>query len=166
MEVRTTNRNTEFCNLLYCTTEKCNCQWVFTEFCKFGTNNKEGCLKLTELYKKIENLCSARGITISEMCRESQVSRSALTELKMGRTKSLSYKALQKIANYFEVSVEIFSDDEEKKPDTDAELAEYLEYLKNRPEMRMLFSTLKGATKEDVEKAVRIIEALRNDGNG
>jgi len=78
----------------------------------------------------------------------------------------LSYKALQKIANYFEVSVEIFSDDEEKKPDTDAELAEYLEYLKNRPEMRMLFSTLKGATKEDVEKAVRIIEALRNDGNG
>ena len=78
----------------------------------------------------------------------------------------MSYKALQKIANYFEVSVEIFSDDEEKKPDTDAELAEYLEYLKNRPEMRMLFSTLKGATKEDVEKAVRIIEALRNDGNG
>lgn len=31
------------------------------------------------------------------------------------------------------------------------------------PEMRMLFSLAKGATKEDVEKAVRIIEALQKD---
>lgn len=49
----------------------------------------------------------------------------------------------------------------EKKPliNEDEELTEYLEELKNRPEMRMLFSLTKGATKEDVEKAVRIIEA-------
>ena len=45
----------------------------------------------------------------------------------------------------------------------DSELQEYLEELKNRPEMRMLFSLAKGATKEDVEKAVKIIEALRNN---
>lgn len=48
----------------------------------------------------------------------------------------------------------------------DEDLQEYLEHLKNRPEMRMLFSTLKGATKEDVERAVKIIEALRGDANG
>jgi transcriptional regulator with XRE-family HTH domain len=48
----------------------------------------------------------------------------------------------------------------------DEDLQEYLEHLKNRPEMRMLFSTLKGATKEDVERAVKIIEALRGDTNG
>ena len=29
--------------------------------------------------------------------------------------------------------------------------------------MRMLFSLAKGATKEDVEKAVKIIEALKED---
>ena len=40
---------------------------------------------------------------------------------------------------------------------------EYLEELKNRSELRMLFSLTKGATKEDVEKAVRIIEALKKD---
>lgn len=43
----------------------------------------------------------------------------------------------------------------------DAELNEYLEMLKTRPECRMLFSLTKDATKEDVEKAVAIIEALR-----
>lgn len=44
----------------------------------------------------------------------------------------------------------------------DEELNEYLEVLKTRPEMRMLFQLSKDATKEDVEAAVRIIEALRN----
>lgn len=44
----------------------------------------------------------------------------------------------------------------------DQELTEYLEALKTRPEMRMLFQLSKDATKEDVEAAVRIIEALRN----
>lgn len=43
----------------------------------------------------------------------------------------------------------------------DEELTEYLEMLKTRPECRMLFQLSKDATKEDVEKAVRIIEALR-----
>lgn len=43
----------------------------------------------------------------------------------------------------------------------DAELTNYLEELRTRPEMRMLFSVAKDATKEDVEKAVAIIEALR-----
>lgn len=61
-----------------------------------------------------------------------------------------------------------FSDDsldETKKPlvNDDEELTEYLEILKNRPEIRMLFQLSKDATKEDVEKAVRIIEALRKD---
>ena len=51
----------------------------------------------------------------------------------------------------------------EKKPliNGDEELTEYVQMLKTRPECRMLFQLSKNATKEDVEKAVRIIEALR-----
>jgi len=53
---------------------------------------------------------------------------------------------------------------EKEKPlvNDDKELTEYLEILKTRPEMRMLFQLSKDATKEDVEATVRIIEALRN----
>ena len=42
------------------------------------------------------------------------------------------------------------------------ELTDYLEILRTRPECRMLFSLTKDATKEDVEKAVAIITALRS----
>ena len=42
----------------------------------------------------------------------------------------------------------------------DEELTEYLEELRTRPEMKMLFQLTKDATKEDVEKAVRVIEAM------
>ena len=42
------------------------------------------------------------------------------------------------------------------------ELTEYLEKLRTRPECRMLFSLTKDAAKEDVEKAVAIITALRS----
>lgn len=52
--------------------------------------------------------------------------------------------------------------EQEASPE-DEELAAYLEELKNRSEMRMLFKLAKGATKADVEQAVRIIEALRKN---
>lgn len=75
---------------------------------------------------------------------------------------------LIQIANYFNVSVDYLigrSNDEEtvRSTNADQELQEYLEELKNRPEMRMLFSVSKNATKEDVEQAVKIIEALKKD---
>lgn len=47
----------------------------------------------------------------------------------------------------------------------DPELIEYLQMLKNRPEMKMLFSLAKDATVDDVKKAVAIIEALRKNSN-
>ena len=53
--------------------------------------------------------------------------------------------------------------DYEKSEETpnDEELAELLEELRNREDMRMLFKLAKGATPDDVRQAVKIIEALR-----
>lgn len=116
-----------------------------------------------ELYTRIESLCTEKGTNITKMCKEAGVSRAPLSDLKMGRTKKLSTDTLSKIAAYFNVSVDYLLGNEQKeKPVTnpDDELNEYLEQLKNRDEMKMLFSLAKGATKEDVEKAVKIIEAL------
>lgn len=45
----------------------------------------------------------------------------------------------------------------------DDDALELLEELKERPEMRTLFSVSKKATKEDILKAVKIIEALKGD---
>lgn len=58
------------------------------------------------LYDKIASLCSKKGISITTMCKDSGVSRAALSDLRMGRSKTLSFTTLYKIAVYFDVSVD------------------------------------------------------------
>lgn len=77
------------------------------------------------------------------------------------------FETLEKLADYFNVPMSTFFPSGELPTNassyvnSDPELTAYLEELRTRPEMRMLFSVAKDATKEDVEKAVAIIEALR-----
>lgn len=69
---------------------------------------------------------------------------------------------MQMLADYFGILKSDLTEEHiEAQLTDDIELQEYLEELKNRPEMRMLFSLAKGASKEDVEQAVKIIEALK-----
>lgn len=59
---------------------------------------------MCELYKRIEDLCASRRVSVSEMCRATEIPRANLTELKQGRQKSLRAEAIAKIAAYFGVS--------------------------------------------------------------
>ena len=58
------------------------------------------------LYERIEALCKERGINVTEMCRQTEITRAKLSDLKMKRTRSLSAQTLAKIAGYFGVSVD------------------------------------------------------------
>ena len=69
---------------------------------------------MSELYDKIFNLCSDHGISIGKMCSDLGISRGNLTDLKMGRIRSISSKKLQKIADYFSVSLDLFSESEKE----------------------------------------------------
>lgn len=117
---------------------------------------------------KVSDIIDARlhelGIKGSKMCDDLGISRSTLTELRKGRSTTLKAERAILIADYLGISVEelVGNTDQKEKPlvNQDEELTEYLDELKNRPEMRMLFSLTKGAKKEDVEKAVKVIEAL------
>lgn len=126
-----------------------------------GEVYKKGLLIMSDLYNRIEDLCKDSKVSITVMCKEAGVSRASLSDLKVGRKQTLSADTLSKIARYFNVTVDYLLG-AEKKPlvNDDEELTEYLQMLKTRPECRMLFQLSKDATKEDVEKAVRIIEAL------
>ena len=70
---------------------------------------------MSELYNKIDNLCKSKKINITNMCKYAGVSRSALTDLKAERSKSLSVDTLTKISKFFDVPLEFFIDDENKK---------------------------------------------------
>lgn len=57
------------------------------------------------LYEKIQSLCESKGIRPGRLCDELQLSRGLITDLKMGRKKSLNAQTAQKIAAFFGVSV-------------------------------------------------------------
>ena len=57
------------------------------------------------LYETIEGLCAQRSIRPGRLCSDLGLSRSLMTDLKMGRKKGLSAETAQKIADYLGVSV-------------------------------------------------------------
>ena len=69
---------------------------------------------MSELYNLIESLCKEKGTNITAMCKATKISRAPLTELKMGRSKTLSSATLSKIAAYFGVSVDYLLGNKEK----------------------------------------------------
>ena len=57
------------------------------------------------LYARIQQLCQAKDIRPGRLCDELGLSRGLMTDLKMGRKKSVSAETAQKIASYLGVSV-------------------------------------------------------------
>ena len=110
-------------------------------------------------------LCNSVNKSPSAVVQELGMNKSAVTNWKT-RGSTPTGANLQKIADYFNVSVPYLREENDEEKTSPAEMTEdeelniYLEELKNRKEMRMLFKLASGATKEDVEKAVAIIEAL------
>lgn len=60
---------------------------------------------MSSLYENIEKLCERKGIRPGRLCNELGISRGLMTDLKMGRKKSISAETAQKIAAYLGVSV-------------------------------------------------------------
>lgn len=60
---------------------------------------------MQNLYEVIEQLCQQKGIRPGYLCNELGLSRGLMTDLKMGRKKSVSAQTAQKIAGFFGVSV-------------------------------------------------------------
>ena len=59
---------------------------------------------MSELYNKIEMLCKENNTDVTKMCREINIPRSSLSELKAGRVKSISIERIEAIADYFGVN--------------------------------------------------------------
>ena len=60
---------------------------------------------MENLYTRIEAVCSERNIRPGRLCNDLGLSRGLVTDLKMGRKKSLNAETAQKIAAYFGISV-------------------------------------------------------------
>ena len=111
---------------------------------------------------KIQYLCKLKGVSQNKLEKELGFSNGAMSKWDIS---SPSIDKIEKVADYFDVSIDYLIDRE--IDDTETELTDYLEELKNRSEMRMLFKVSKNATKEDIEKTVKMLEAwgYKDDGD-
>ncbi|MCI6959066.1 MAG: helix-turn-helix transcriptional regulator [Oscillospiraceae bacterium] len=110
---------------------------------------------MSEIYERIESLCKKSGINITIMCKETEVPRSALSDYKAGRTKSLSTATLSKIAVYFGVSVDYLLGNEEK-PTTPA--GSELEDLVKDELVGFYGDVKKELTPEDVQDIITLMK--------
>lgn len=122
---------------------------------------------MATLQERIKERRTNLGLTLLEIAEQLNVKEATVQRYESGEIKNIKHETIVELAKILKCSPQYLMGWTEQIHDinnnADYELQEYLEELKNRPEMRMLFSLAKGATKDDVEKAVKIIEALRNN---
>lgn len=109
-------------------------------------------------------LCNEKNTKPNPVAKELGIPSGSVTDWKNGKIPRST--TLQKLADYFGVTTDYLLNGPKAEPDDTDEMTELLQELKTRPEMRMLFSLAKGATKEDVELAVAIIQRMRQSGDG
>lgn len=79
---------------------------------------------MSQLYKKLSELCKSAGITGYRMCKDCGLSTSTMTDLKSGRKKTLNAESINRIATYFGVSVGYLLGEEEKLTQPEPELTD------------------------------------------
>lgn len=77
---------------------------------------------MATLYENIKALCDEHKVSGGKMCLDIGTSKSLMTGLKAGRTKSINAETAKKIADYFGVSVEqVLTGEKENAPSPQAE---------------------------------------------
>ena len=112
------------------------------------------------MLERIKGLCNRKGISIRQLERET-----GLADRTIGRwdTNMPSIDRVKKVAEYFGVTVDYLlgSDSGYTAHGMDDELAEYLEMVRTKPEIRLLLKTQRGATRKEVEENVAFLQTLK-----
>ena len=119
-----------------------------------------------QFINRLKSIMSERKITQSELSKRTGIRQSSISDWLNGRYEPKQDK-IYLIAQALGVSPSwLLGYDETTSNQTEGyyvnpETAEFAEYLRTRPEARLLFSASRGISKEDMEKAVEYIELLK-----
>lgn len=72
---------------------------------------------MCDLYKKIELLCQNKDVKIADLARDTGINKTVFSELKKGRSKTLSMDKLIMVADYFDISLDELVGRKRKTPD-------------------------------------------------
>ena len=90
---------------------------------------------MSTLYENIKKHCEINGISGARLCVETGVSKSTLTSLKTGRTKTISSENLQKFAERLNTTIDELLGAEQKEKSPAPEGAELTETQKKAWEL-------------------------------
>lgn len=113
--------------------------------------------------KKILKMMKEKGMNSKQLSELSSVPLSTVNKIIYGITREPSVNAVRSIAHALGCTLDELLDDDAEINTERNELTEYLDELHKRPEMKMLFKVAKKASKEDIEKAVKIIEMFKGN---
>lgn len=121
----------------------------------------------------VRKVCKEKKIPISTLEKECGFSNGYLNPKKLSK---IPYDRAVIISKYLNIDVNKLLEGDKETNKTikvydehdniivlDNEALELIDSLRSKPEMQILFSVSKNATKEDIMKAVKIIEALKDN---
>lgn len=120
------------------------------------------------MYDIFEQLLQKHNITAYKVAKEAGVTQTALSNWKTGKSTPTT-KTLQKIADYFGVSIDYLMTGEDKEDNRyylNDETAEMAQTLFENKKLRVLFDAAKDATPEDLETTYNMLMALKKKERG
>ena len=121
------------------------------------------------MYEIFEKLCAENGVTPYRVCKETGITTASISNWKAGRYPPKQDK-LQKIADFFGVSIEYLMTGEEKEGGEryylNEETAEMAQTLFGNRNLRVLFDAAKDASPEDLKTTYDMLMALKKKERG
>ncbi|MFW6047190.1 MAG: helix-turn-helix domain-containing protein [Candidatus Woesearchaeota archaeon] len=126
---------------------------------------------MAEFPNRLKELRGEKNITQNKLAEHLGVSRSTIAGYETGKRKP-EYETLQKLANYFSVSVDyLIGNTDEMKPaqkikqaiSDDPELVDFWDKLSQREDLKMMFKQTKDLPPKTVKQVIRIIKAIEEE---
>ncbi len=112
---------------------------------------------------RLKILRSKKKVTQKELAFALKVPRDTVANWEVNRG-TPNIETIAEIADYFGITIDQFIGRDVRQHVNDDEALGYLDELHKRPEMKTLFQVGRKASKEDIETAITIIEALKKKG--
>lgn len=117
------------------------------------------------MYEVFEELRKKKGVNMSTVSREAGIPLSTLTDWKAGRYTPKMDK-LQKIADYFGVSVKYLTTGIEDGYYENDDTAAIAQEIFDNPDLRVLFDTARDADPDDLKTTYDMLMALKRKEKG
>ena len=112
------------------------------------------------MYETFENLLKKMGVTVADVCKATRISSSTMTDWKKGRYESKADK-LQRIADYFGVSLSYLMTGETGDYYLNPETARIAQEVFDNKDMRILFEAARNSRPENLLLAAELLERLK-----